>query len=179
MIMEYLAPVVEGCQAAFRVSLEQAKDIRKISEDDFDKLVESGEQAFRDLTICFKVEDTDELYSIVFTDWKPSVFNECLEPDVIIKAEHRLLLDILDSDAKHLPSDLLGKGLEVEGSNSEVVVEGLGLLCYPSLLRIARSGVDPSSLLAEDADSVIMAAASDFVTNLVHTWVNTRMNTSL
>ena len=64
MIMEYLAPVVEGCQAAFRVSLEQAKDIRKLTEDDFEKLVESGDHAFRDLTICFKVVDTDEMYMV-------------------------------------------------------------------------------------------------------------------
>jgi hypothetical protein len=176
--MEYLAPVVEGCQAAFRVNVDQARNIRKLTDDEFEHLVDTGEQAFRDLTLCFRSKDTDEVYSIVFTDWKPAVFDECLEPDVVITAGREILIDILDSDAKNLPVDLLGKELDVEGINTQVVVEGLGFLCYPSLLRIARSGVDPSSLLAEDADSIIMAAASDFVTNLVQSWVKMMFDSS-
>jgi hypothetical protein len=52
------------------------------------------------------------------------------------------------------------------------VVEGLGFLCYPSLLRVAKSGVDPSSLLVDDADSVIMATASDLVVKMIRKWID-------
>ncbi|MEE8182507.1 MAG: hypothetical protein V3T87_04265, partial [Candidatus Thorarchaeota archaeon] len=55
------------------------------------------------------------------------------------------------------------------------VVEALGFLCFPSLLKMARSGIDPSSLLSEDADSIIIAAASNLVTQMVRKWVDAQL----
>ena len=37
MLMEYLGPVVDGCKAALNVSVEKARDLHKMSEEDFEQ----------------------------------------------------------------------------------------------------------------------------------------------
>lgn len=172
MLMEYLGPVVDGCRAALNVSLEKAHDLHKMSEDDFEQHISSVPDSFRDLTICLKSTDTDDEYSIVFDRGKTTVYDECFEPDVIITGDNEILVAICDSDPKLSPPEVLGTSLKVSASDNLDIVEGLGFLCYPSLLRVAQSGVDPSSLLSEDADAVIMAAASDLVVKMIRKWID-------
>ena len=172
MLMEYLGPVVDGCRAALNVSIEKAQVLHKMSEDDFDQLVTSVQDSFNDLTICLKPSDTDDEFSIVFDRRKTTVFDECVEPDVVITAEYDTLTAICDSDPKLSPHEVLGTVLKVSGSDNLDIIQGLGFLCYPSLLRVAQSGIDPSSLLSEDADTVIMASASDLVVKLIRKWID-------
>ncbi|MFW9846870.1 MAG: hypothetical protein ACFFD6_08990 [Candidatus Thorarchaeota archaeon] len=172
MLMEYLGPIVDGCRTALSVSVEKAKSLHKMSESEFLEFMQSGGQSFVDLSICFKTRDSDDLHSVVFTGGRVKLYDECVEPDVVITSDFRTLVDLLDSDPSISPPDLIGDSLEVTGSDSKEIVEALGFLCYPSLLRMARSGVDPSSLLAEDADALIIAAASDMVTRMVQRWID-------
>jgi len=172
MLMEYLGPVVDGCRAALNVSLEEAEKLHELSEERFEEYMQSTMESFKNITLCFRATDTDEFASIVFSNGKPQVFDECVEPDVEIIANYNILLDLLDADSKTTPSDRLGTEVLVTGKDSLDVVQGLGLLCYPSLLRVAQSGVDPSSLLSEDADAVIMATASDLVIKMIRKWID-------
>ncbi len=176
MLMEYLGPVVDGCRAALNVSLEKAQVLDKMSEDDFDQHISSVQDSFGDLTICIKPSDSDENFSIVFDRGKTVVYDECVEPDVVITADNATLIDICDSDPKLTPHEVLGNGLKVSGSDNLDIIQGLGFLCYPSLLRVAQSGVDPSSLLSEDADTVIMASASDLVVKLIRKWIDSSLS---
>jgi hypothetical protein len=176
MLMEYLGPVVDGCRAALNVSLEEAKHLHEISDEKFEEYMQATMESFKDLTICFRAADSEEVASLVFDNGRPSVFEECIEPDVEIVAKYEVLLDLLDSDSKITPSDRLGPDLLVTGEDSLDVVQGLGLLCYPSLLRVAQSGIDPSSLLSEDADAVIMASASDLVIKMIRKWIDLQVN---
>ncbi|MFX1439868.1 MAG: hypothetical protein ACFFFD_06425, partial [Promethearchaeota archaeon] len=111
-------------------------------------------------------------YSIVFDGGLTKVYDECIEPDVVISSDFETLMDLLDSDARISPHELLRGRLQVAGADAMEIVEALGFLCYPSLLRMARVGVDPSSLLSEDADAVIIAAASEMVTRMVREWID-------
>jgi len=172
MLMEYLGPVVDGCRAALNVSLEHAQDLNRMSEDDFEQHISSVPDSYRDLTICLKPSDADDEFSIVFERGKTTVYDECVEPDVVIVADNDTLIAICDSDPDLSPHEVLGISLMISGSDNQNIMEGLGFLCYPSLLRVAQSGVDPSSLLSEDADSVIMAAASDMVVKLIRRWID-------
>lgn len=173
--MEYLGPVVDGCRAALNVSVEKARTLHQLSEEEFESYMTSMSDSFQTLSICFKVEDVEEEYSFVFDHGKAKVFDECLEPDVVIASDEKTLQAILDSDPKLSPPDLIGKSIKIDGANSMDVVEALGFLCYPSLLRIAQSGVDPSSILSEDADSIVMAAAADLVTKMIRRWIDTKL----
>ena len=172
MLMEYLGPVVDGCRAALNVSIEKAKVLHKMTEDDFEECISSVPDSFKDLTICFKTSDTAEELSIVFDRGKTSIYDECIEPDVVIIADTETLIAIFDSDPQISPSEVLGSRLKISGSDNLNIVEGLGFLCYPSILRVAASGVDPSSLLSEDADAVIMATASDLVVKMIRKWID-------
>lgn len=172
MLMEYLGPVVDGCRAALNVSVENAQNLHKLSETDFEEHISSVPDSFRDLTICLKVTDTGEEYSIVFDRSKTTVYDECIEPDVVVLGDYNTLFALCDSDPKLYPPEVLGSQIEVVASDNLDIVEGLGFLCYPSLLRVAKSGVDPSSILSEDADSVIMAAASDLVVKMIRKWID-------
>jgi putative sterol carrier protein len=172
MLMEYLGPVVDGCKAALNVSVEKARDLHKMSEEDFEQHISSVPDSYRDLTICLKVSDASEEFSIVFDRGKTTVYDECVEPDVVIVGDYDTLYAICDSDPKLSPPEVLGSSLKITASDNLNLVEGLGFLCYPSLLRVAQSGVDPSSLLSEDADSVIMAAASDLVVKMIRKWID-------
>jgi len=172
MLMEYLGPVVDGCRAALNVSLEEAEKLHELSEEKFEEYMQSTMESFKNITLCFQATDTDEIASIVFNNGKPEVFEECIEPDVQILAKYNDLLDLLDTDSKTIPSERLGTEVLVTGEDSLDVVQGLGLLCYPSLLRVAQSGIDPSSLLSEDADAVIMATASDLVIKMIRKWID-------
>ncbi|MFX1580030.1 MAG: hypothetical protein ACFFBJ_10315 [Promethearchaeota archaeon] len=172
MLMEYLGPVVDGCRAALNVSVEKARDLHKMSEEDFEQHISSVPDSYRDLTICLKVSDASEEFSIVFDRGKTTVYDECVEPDVVIVGDYDTLFAICDSDPKLSPPEVLGSSLKISASDNLNLVEGLGFLCYPSLLRVAQSGVDPSSLLSEDADSVIMVAASDLVVKMIRKWID-------
>ena len=176
MLMEYLGPVVDGCRAALNVSIEKAQVLHKMTEEDFEDHMSSVTDSYRDLTICLKTSDTGNEYSIVFDRGRTTVYDECVEPDVIVVADNDTLIAICDSDPKVSPHEVLGSRLQVSGSNNLDVVEGLGFLCYPSLLRVAKSGVDPSSLLSEDADSVIMATASDLVVKMIRKWIDVSLS---
>ena len=176
MLMEYLGPVVDGCRAALNVSIDKALELNKMTEDDFDEHISSVPDSFRDLTICMKVSDIDEEYSVVFDRGKTSVHDECIEPDVVIVSESDTLIALFNSDPKLSPPEVLGTRLKISANNSLDVVEGLGFLCYPSLLRVAKSGIDPSSILSEDADSVIMVTASDLVVKMIRRWIDTQLS---
>jgi hypothetical protein len=176
MLMEYLGPVVDGCRAALSVSIDKAQELSKMSEDDFDQHISSVTDSFRNLTICMKVTDTGEDYSVVFDKSKTSVFDECIEPDVVIVSDNDTLIALFNSDPKLSPLEVLGNRLKISGNDSLDVIEGLGFLCYPSLLRVAKSGIDPSSILSEDADSVIMVTASDLVVKMIRKWIDTQLS---
>ncbi len=175
MVMEYLGPVVDGCRAALKVSVESAMSLHTLAEATFDQYMESTGQSFSCLTVCFRTTDTNEVYSLVFDRGTCKVYEECAEPDVAISGKTEALRDVLDVDSKTSPTDVLGTTFTVHGSNALEIVEGLGLLCFPSLLQLARSGVDPSSLSSEDADSVFMVATTNLVTKMVHRWVRLQM----
>jgi hypothetical protein len=172
MLMEYLGPIVDGCRAALNVSLKEAEHLYELPEEKFEEYMQATMESFKNITICFRATDVDEIASLVFDNGKPLVFEECIEPDVEIFAHNDILLDLLDSDSKIAPSDRLGSEVQITGEDPLDVVQGLGLLCYPSLLRIAQSGIDPSSLLSKDADAVIMAAASDLVIKMIRKWID-------
>ena len=148
MLMEYLGPVVDGCRAALNVSVEKARTLHQLSEEEFESYMTAMTDSFQNLSICFKVEDTGEEYSFVFSHGKAKLYDECLEPNVVITSDEKTLQAVLDSDPKLSPPDLLGNKIKIDGDDSMDIVEALGLLCYPSLLRIAQSGVDPSSILS-------------------------------
>ncbi len=174
MLMEYLGPIVDGTRAALNVSLEKARHLNKLTEEDFDNYMQSTEQSYVDITICFITNDGEEV-SLVFYSSEADVFDECIEPDVTISGKRAVLEDLLDADSKRKPAEALGEEIDIHGKDSQDIIQGLGLLCYPSLLRIARSGVDPSSLLSEDADKIVMAAASELVTSTVRKWIDFRL----
>jgi hypothetical protein len=176
MLMEYLGPVVDGCRAALNVSLDDAEHLYHLSNERFEEYMQATMESFKSLTICFRATDADEHVSLVFNNSKPEVFDECIEPDVEISAKFDILLELLDSDSKIVPSERLGTDFQVNGKDSQDIVQGLGLLCYPSLLRVAQSGIDPSSLLSEDADTVIMTTASDLVIKMIKKWINIQLD---
>ncbi len=175
MIMEYLGPVVDGCRAALNVSVDKARSIHKMSDEEFESYMDSTSQSYQSITFCLRTSDTNEEYLVAFDRGKMKIYDECEEPDVELVSEHKTLVGVLDSDPQFSPPDLLGTSIEINGSDSLDVVEALGLLCYPSLLRIARSGVDPSSLLSEDADTVIMAAATDMMSKMIKKWFDVQL----
>ncbi|TFG14634.1 hypothetical protein EU537_02915 [Candidatus Thorarchaeota archaeon] len=174
MLMEYLGPVVDGSRAALKVSLEKARRLHKLTEEDFDNYMQSTDPSYVDITICFITDDGEEV-SLVFYSSEADVFDECIEPDVTITGSRAVLEDLLDADSKRDPAEALGKEIDIHGEDSQEIIQGLGFLCYPSLLRIARSGVDPTSLLSEDADKIVMAAASELVTKMVRKWIDLRL----
>ncbi len=175
MLMEYLGPAVDGCRAALRVGIERAQDMHKMPESEFEKYMNATEHSFRALTICFKATDVDEFLSIVFENGMTSIHDECVEPDVVVSGTIAHLTDIVDIDSRVSPTDVIGVSVRIAGNESSDVVEALGFLCFPSLLKMARSGVDPSSLLSEDADSIIIAASSSLVTQMVRKWIDAQL----
>ncbi|MHA1588269.1 MAG: hypothetical protein ACTSV9_05770 [Candidatus Thorarchaeota archaeon] len=175
MLMEYLGPAVDGCRAALRVGIERAHDLHRMPESEFGEYMSATEPSFRALTICFKATDVDELLSIVFENGVTSVHDACVEPDVVVSGTLAHLTDIVNIDSRVSPIDAIGVSVSLAGVESSDVVEALGFLCFPSLLKMARSGVDPSSLLSEDADSIVIAAASGLVTQMVRKWVDAQL----
>jgi hypothetical protein len=178
MLMEYLGPVVDGCRAALNVSLEEAENLHQISDERFEEYMQATLESFKDLTVCFRATDTNDYVSLVFSSGKPEVFDECIEPDVEISAKFDILLELLDADSKISPAERLGIDFHIDGKDSLDIVQGLGFLCYPSLLRVAQSGIDPSSLLSEDADAVIMATASDLVIKMIRKWIDIQLKST-
>ncbi|MFX1416048.1 MAG: hypothetical protein ACFFC0_04510 [Promethearchaeota archaeon] len=173
MLMEYLGPIVDGCCAALNVSLEKARDLHRLSEAEFEEYMSMSAGSFKDISFCFKTTDTEEEHSLVFDRGRVKVFDECIEPDAVITSTFEHLTKILDADPDVSIIESLGSTVSVSGLDSTDIVQALGFLCYPTLLRMARSGVDPSSLMSDDADSIILAAASDMVTKMVKKWIDT------
>ncbi len=178
MLMEYLGPIVDGCCAALNVSLEKAREHHRLSDSEFEEYMSMSAGSYRNISFCFRTTDTNEEYSLAFDRGRVSVFDECVEPDVIVTSSLDLLTKVLDADPNVSAADLLGSDLKVTADDSRDIVQALGFLCYPALLRVARSGVDPSSLLSEDADSIMVAAASDMVTKIVQKWIDTVVEAS-
>ncbi|MFW9909870.1 MAG: hypothetical protein ACFFEF_14985 [Candidatus Thorarchaeota archaeon] len=178
MLMEFLGPVVDGCRAALNVSIDKAEALSKLTEDDIDSYMDRTEQSFHELTICFHTKDMDDVYSLVFDSGEAYAYDECVEADVVIEAEEPILCSLFDADSDISPVDGLGVQYQISGNDSGNIIEALGVLCYAPLLRVARSGVDPSSLLSENADSIILAAASDLVTKLIKRWIDSVMTGS-
>jgi hypothetical protein len=172
MLLEYLGPIVDGCRAALNVSVDKAKALHNLSDADIDLYMDTTEQSFLNLTICFKIKDTDDAYSFVFDEGEAYAYDECVEPDVAFEGVESLLMEMLDADAHVSPIDELGVSYGVSGNDSSNIIESLGVLCFTPLLRVARSGVDPSSLLSDNADSIILATASDLVTKIVQKWID-------
>lgn len=175
MIMEYLGPIIDGSRAALSLNIEKAQELHRISESEFEEYMDTTEQSFMDLTICFKADDVDSTHSLVFDSSEVYAFEDCTEPDVVIEGKERLLMSLLDADSDVSPIEEMGSGYKIIGNESRNVVEALGVLCYTPLLRVARSGVDPSSLLSEDADVVILASASDLVAKIVRRWIDVQL----
>ncbi len=175
MLMEYLEPVVDGCRAAFEVRVKEAKQSSKITDEEFQKYIDMVGDSFKNITICFLVRETKEMLSLIFDDKGVVFHDECIDPDVVVSGSLAALKDILNPDSQRTPMDLLGDEVDVHTDDAHKAAVALGLLCLPSLLKIARSGIDPSSLLAEDADTVIMAAASDMVTKMVQKWIDIQL----
>ncbi len=176
MLMEYLGPIVNGCRAAFEVSVDRARDPGGLSEDEFQKYIDVAGESFEDVTICFQVIGTKDTLSLVFDSKGVRFVEECVDPNVVIQGDLDVLKEVLNVDSKTSPVDLLGNNIDIRAVNPQDAVIGLGLLCFPSLLRMARTGVDPSSLLAEDADAIIIAAASDLVTKMVRKWIDLQLS---
>ncbi|MFX1482093.1 MAG: hypothetical protein ACFFCP_02785 [Promethearchaeota archaeon] len=176
MLMEYLGPVVDGCRAALNVNVNNALELSKMSDDEFTDHISSVGDSFRNITICLRISDTDEEYSVVFDSGQTSIFDECVEPDVIIVSDNDTLVKVFNSDPKLSPVEALGSRIQISGNSSLDIFEGLGFLCYPTLLRVAKSGIDPSSILAEDADSVIMVTASDLVSKMIRKWIDFQLS---
>ncbi|MCF2138215.1 MAG: hypothetical protein K9W43_13370 [Candidatus Thorarchaeota archaeon] len=172
MLMEYLGPVVDGCRAAFKVDVQRAREITKLTEDDFHEYIDMVGDSFKNITICFLVTETRDALSFVFDETGLKMGDECVDPDVVIQGKLEVLKELLSPDSRISPAEVLGDEVSVHATDPQNAVIALGLLCYPALLRMARSGIDPSSLLADDADSVIMAAASDMVTKMVQKWID-------
>ncbi len=179
MIMEYLGPIVDGSRAALSLSVEKARELHSLSESEFQDFMDTTEQSFMDLTICFQTEDTELTHSMVFDSSEVYAFEDCAEPDVIISGKERFLISLFDADSDISPLEELGKRFKITGNDSGNVVEALGMLCYTPLLRVARSGVDPSSLLSEDADAIILASASDLVIKIVRKWIDIQLEGNL
>ncbi|MFX0045053.1 MAG: hypothetical protein ACFE8Z_04345, partial [Candidatus Hermodarchaeota archaeon] len=91
----------------------------------------------------------------------------------VITSTFEHLAKILDADPNLSIIESLGSTVSVSGLDSTDIVQALGFLCYPTLLRMARSGIDPSSLMSDDADSIILAASSDMVTKIIKKWIDT------
>ncbi|MDF1539946.1 MAG: hypothetical protein P1Q69_13700 [Candidatus Thorarchaeota archaeon] len=172
MLLEYLGPLIDGCRAALNVSLEKAQALHTLTENDIDTFLETTSPSFLSLTICFQITDTDEACSIVFDAGHISSFDECIEPDVVVAGPEKLLMALFDADANVSPIDELGVSYQIAGNEPSDILEALGMLCYTPLLRVARSGIDPASLLSENADSIILATASDLVNKMVQRWVD-------
>ncbi|UCH05138.1 MAG: hypothetical protein JSW05_02960 [Candidatus Thorarchaeota archaeon] len=173
MLMEYLGPIVDGCCAALNVSLDKARDLHKMSDSEFEEYMSMSAGSFKDISFCFRTTDVQEQYSLVFDRGRVKVFDECIEPDAVITSTFEHLAKVLDADPNVSVIESLGSTVSVSGLDSTDVVQALGFLCYPTLLRMARSGVDPSSLMSDDADSIILAAASDMVTKIIKKWIDT------
>ena len=73
MLMEYLGPVVDGCRAALNTSLEEARHLDELSDERFEEYMQTTMESFRNLTICFRAVDAEEIASLVFDNGKPEV----------------------------------------------------------------------------------------------------------
>ncbi len=176
MLMEYLGPVVDGCRAAFQMDVESAKKLDSISEREFTEVLDMTGDSFQDVAFCITTPEGDSQFSVVFEEGLASLKQGCHHENVVMSAPEDVLLELFGGDSRLSPLDVLDGDLKVEGFDACEVAEALGFLVFPTLLQMARSGIDPSSLHAEDADSVIMATASDLVTRLLKRWIDVHVS---
>ncbi|MGY5875127.1 MAG: hypothetical protein RTU30_05235 [Candidatus Thorarchaeota archaeon] len=175
MLMEFLTPVVDGCRAAFNVGLNHARESESLSDAVVEEYLGATTESFLDTAICFKSTDTNEMILVTFKDGITKMHEDCVEPTAVISASERTLLRVLDADPKISLTELMNDDLVIGGTTSQDALEALGLLCYPQLLRMAKSGIDPTNLESEDADSIITATASELVTTLVQKWLDIQL----
>ncbi|TFF91361.1 hypothetical protein EU545_04340 [Candidatus Thorarchaeota archaeon] len=175
MLMEYLGPVVDGCRAAFQMDVESARKLDKISEHEFHDFLDTAGGSFQDVAFCVTTPDGNPQFAVRFEEGEACLNQGCGREAVVISAPEDVLVEIFDIDSRFSPLEVLGEELALQGSDACEVAEALGFLSFPTLLRMARSGIDPSSLMAENADSVIMATASDLVTKLLRRWIDLQM----
>ncbi|MGY5854146.1 MAG: hypothetical protein RTU92_11305 [Candidatus Thorarchaeota archaeon] len=175
MLMEFLTPVVDGCRAALNVGLNHARESESLSDAVVEEYIDTTTESFLDAAICFRSTDTDEMILVTFKDGLVIMREDCVEPTAVISASETTLLRVLDADPKISLTGLMENDLEIGGTTSQDAIEALGLLCYPQLLRMAKSGIDPSNLDSEDADSIITATASELVTSLVQKWLDIQL----
>ncbi len=175
LLMEYLTPIVNGCKAAFDVTVEEAEKLHQLDEEQISSRIQAVSASYSSKSFCFKATDSDDEFSIVFSRGYCKLYNECTDADAVIVGPYDLLADLMNPDAKVSPFENLGESYDIHGTDVHSVVEAIGLLTFPILLKMARDGIDPSSLLAEDADSVITMAASDMITKMIQKWVDLRL----
>ncbi len=175
LLMEYLTPIVNGCKAAFSFTVEEVQQLHQLDEERIAAQIDSAGDSYFSKSFCFKTTDSDDEYSIVFSRGNGRLFDECVDADAIVIGPYDELRVILDPDAKVSPLDKLGDTIDITGSDVHSIVEAIGILVFPTLIKMAREGIDPSSLLAEDADSVITMVASDMVTKMVRKWIDIRL----
>ncbi len=178
LLMEFLSPIIDGCRAAMGVSIETARRLGEMTEEEFRRHMNAVGGSYEATRICIRTWDTDESYMVAFEDGVPSVESTCGAADVTVHAEAPVLRSVFASDPDvHVPA-LLRSAIDIDCAEPEAAVEAIGLLVYPVLLRMAESGIDPSSLLCEDADSLITSAASDLVTKALRAWIDAKMQTA-
>lgn len=175
LLMEYLTPIVEGCRAAFDVTLGEAEKLHHLDEEQIISRIQAVSESYSLKSFCFKCTDSDDKFSIVFSTRNCRLHEECIDADAVIVGPHEQLIELMDPDSKVSPLEGLGESYDIQGNDIHSVVEAIGLLTFPILLKMARDGIDPSSLLAEDADSVITMVASDMVTKMIQKWVDLRL----
>ncbi len=176
MLMEYLGPVVDGCRAALQMDVESAKKLDTMSEQEFDEVLNTAGDSFQDVAFCITTLGGNSQFSVVFEEGVASLEQGCHHEGVVMSAPEDVLLELFGGDSQLSPLDVIDDDLKVEGPDACQVAEALGFLVFPTLLQMARSGIDPSSLHVEDADSVIMTTASDLVTRLLKRWVDIQVS---
>jgi hypothetical protein len=175
MLMEYLGPVVDGCRAALQMDVESAQKLEKLTEQEFDEYLSTAGNSFEDVSFCITTPGGTCQVAVLFEEGEATLKRGCGHECVVISAPEPVLTQLFDTDSRLSPLEVLDNELEVQGSDACEVAEALGFLAFPTLLQMARSGIDPSSLLSEDADSVIMATASDLVTRLLKRWIDVQV----
>ena len=160
MLLEYLIPILDGCKAALNVDVTQALKIGKFSEEQFVRHLESTDSAFKELAICIRVSNSEEME----------------EPNVYIIGSYDSLTLVLDADPKTSLKNLLGDEIKIISHESQDAIDAIGFLCFSELYRVASSGVDPTNLESEYADSVIAATATELITSTLKKWIEIQVS---
>jgi hypothetical protein len=176
MLLEYLIPILDGCKAALNVNVTQALNLEKFSEEQFETHLESTDSAFKELAICMRVSNSEEEYNLDFNEGIATITEEMEEPNVFIIGSYESLILVLDADPKTSLKNLLGDEIKILSHESQDAIDAIGFLCFSELYRVASSGVDPTNLESEDADSVIAATATELITSTLKRWIEIQVS---